>query len=94
MTGPARSVLDERGCGRIHEAALTLLEEVGCAVLDPEALALLKANGARVDGERARFGEVLVERARTTAPARFTVAGGRAEIPAWRKARLTCAATQ
>ncbi len=80
MNGAARAVLDERGCQKIHEAALTLLEEVGCAVLDPEALALLKANGVRVDGERARFGEALVERARSTAPARYTVAGRRPEL--------------
>ena len=80
MNGAARAVLDERGCQKIHEAALTLLEEVGCAVLDPEALALLQANGARVDGERARFGEALVERARSTAPARYTVAGRRPEL--------------
>ena len=80
MNGAAQAVLDERGCRKIHEAALTLLEEVGCAVLDPEALALLKANGARVDGERARFGEALVERARSTAPARYTVAGRRPEL--------------
>jgi trimethylamine--corrinoid protein Co-methyltransferase len=76
----AQPVLDERGCRRIHEAALTLLAEVGCAVLDPEALALLKANGARVDGQRARFGEALVERARTSAPARYTMASGRAGL--------------
>ena len=80
MNGAARAVLDERGCQKIHEAALTLLEEVGCAILDPEALALLKANGAQVDGERARFGEALVERARSTAPARYTVAGRRPEL--------------
>ena len=80
MNGAATAVLDERGCRKIHEAALRLLEEVGCAVLDPEALALLKANGARVDGERARFGEALVERARSTAPARYTVAGRRPEL--------------
>ena len=80
MNGAAQAVLDERGCRKIHEAALTLLEEVGCAVLDPEALALLRANGARVDGERARFGEALVERARSTAPARYTVAGRRPEL--------------
>ena len=80
MNGAARAVLDERGCRKIHEAALTLLGEVGCAVLDPEALALLQANGARVDGERARFGEALVERARSTAPARYTVAGRRPEL--------------
>ena len=39
MNGAATAVLDERGCRKIHEAALTLLEETGCAVLDPEALA-------------------------------------------------------
>ena len=80
MSASARAVLDERGCLQIHEAALKLLEEVGCAVLDPEALALLKANGARVEGERARFGNELVERARATAPARYTVAGRRPEL--------------
>ena len=80
MNGAARAVLDDRGCRKIHEAALRLLEEVGCAVLDPEALALLTANGARVDGGRARFGEALVERARSTTPARYTVAGRRPEL--------------
>ena len=86
MSASTRAVLDERGCLQIHEAALKLLEEVGCAVLDPEALALLKANGARVDGERARFGDELVERARATAPARYTVAGRRPEARPARRA--------
>jgi trimethylamine--corrinoid protein Co-methyltransferase len=80
LSQPASSVLDDRGCRRIHEAALQLLEEVGCAVLDPAALELLTAGGARVDGERARFGHALVERARSTAPARYTVAGRRPEL--------------
>jgi trimethylamine--corrinoid protein Co-methyltransferase len=76
MTAQAfAAVLDERGCRTIHEASLRLLEDVGCAVLDPEALALLGAAGARVDGERARFGDALVERARATVPASYTVAG-------------------
>jgi trimethylamine---corrinoid protein Co-methyltransferase len=73
-------VLDDQGCRQIHEAALKLLTEVGCAVLDPEALALLAAHGAAVDGERARFGEELVERARATVPAGYTVAGRRPEL--------------
>lgn len=80
MNGAAQAVLDERGCRKIHEAALELLGEVGCAVLDPEALALLRDAGARVDGRRARFGEALVEKARATAPARYTVAGRRPEL--------------
>jgi trimethylamine--corrinoid protein Co-methyltransferase len=80
VTEPVQSVLDDRGCRQIHEAALRLLDEVGCAVLDPEALALLEANGARVDGERARIGAALVERARATAPARYVVAGRRPEL--------------
>jgi len=74
------AVLDERGCRQIHEAALKLLSEVGCAVLDPEALALLAAHGAAVDGARARFGEGLVEQARATVPAGYTVAGRRPEL--------------
>ena len=80
MSAAEQSVLDEQGCRRVHEAALTLLQEVGCAVLDPEALALLKASGARVDRQRARFGDVLVEQARSTAPASYTVAGRRPEL--------------
>ena len=80
MIGSAQSALDERGCRTIHEAALRLLEEVGCAVLDPEALQLLRANGARVDGERAHLGETLVERARSTAPARYVMSGRRPEL--------------
>jgi trimethylamine--corrinoid protein Co-methyltransferase len=80
VNGATRAALDERGCRQIHEAALRLLGEVGCAVLDHETLTLLKANGASVDGERVRFGEDLVERARATAPARYTVAGRRPEL--------------
>jgi trimethylamine--corrinoid protein Co-methyltransferase len=80
VTEPVQRVLDDRGCRTIHQAALQLLDRVGCAVLDPEALALLKANGARVDGARARLGEALVEKARSSAPARYTVAGRRPEL--------------
>ena len=81
VTGlPAQSVLDEQGCRSIHEAALKLLGEVGCAVLDAEARELLRRDGARVDGERVRFGETLVEQARASVPAGFTVAGRRPEL--------------
>ena len=80
MTGPARSVLDDRSCRKIHEAALQLLERVGCAVLDPEALALFKQHGASVDDDRVRFGDALVEQTRATAPARYVVAGRRPEL--------------
>lgn len=80
MTEVVQSVLDDQGCRQIHEAALKLLDEVGCAVLDPEARELLRASGARVDGERVRFGEALVEQARGSAPAGFTVAGRRPEL--------------
>ena len=80
MIEPAHSALDESTCRQIHEAALRLLREVGCDVLDGEALALLAAHGASVDGARARVGEELVEQARTTVPAGFTVAGRRPEL--------------
>jgi trimethylamine--corrinoid protein Co-methyltransferase len=80
VTAPAQSVLDEQGCRQIHEAALKLLGDVGCAILDPEARELLRAHGARVDGERVRFGEALVEPARAGAPGGFTVAGRRPEL--------------
>lgn len=77
MTGPA---LDEQGCQLIHKAALRLLDEVGCVVLDPEALTLLRSHGATVEGENARFGRELVERAVATAPSGYTMAGRRAEL--------------
>lgn len=81
MIAPSQAtVLDDQGCRKIHEAALRLIDEVGCAVLDSEARELLKAGGARVDGERIHFGEALVEQARSTAPAGFTVAGRRPEL--------------
>jgi trimethylamine--corrinoid protein Co-methyltransferase len=80
VSPPFERVLDEQGCRQIHEAALRLLGETGCAVLDPEALALLAAHGAVVDGQLARFGGELVERARGTVPARYTVAGRRPEL--------------
>jgi trimethylamine---corrinoid protein Co-methyltransferase len=80
VNGAAQAALDEQGCRQIHEAALKLLGDVGCAVLDEEARELLKAHGARVDGEIVRFGDALVEQARATAPAGFTVAGRRPEL--------------
>jgi trimethylamine--corrinoid protein Co-methyltransferase len=75
-----RPSLDERGCERIHEAALRLLGDVGCVVLDPEALDLLKAHGAVADGECVRFGEELVAQALATVPSGYTVAGRRPEL--------------
>ncbi len=80
MSAAAGPALDTQSCTRIHEAALRLLREVGCDVLDEEARALLAAHGAAVDGARVTFGEDLVERARSTVPAGFTVAGRRPEL--------------
>ena len=80
MTDTAHGALDEKTCTQIHEAALRLLEDVGCDILDGEALALLAAHGATVDGARARFGAALVDKARATAPAGFTMAGRRPEL--------------
>lgn len=73
-------MIAERDLERVHDAALRLLHDVGCAVLDPEALALLEAHGAKVDGERARFGEELVAEALATVPAGYTVAGRRPDL--------------
>jgi len=73
-------VIDPAGLDAVHAGALRLLADVGCAVLEPEALALLAAGGATVDGQRARIGERLVERALATAPAGYTVAGRRPEL--------------
>jgi trimethylamine---corrinoid protein Co-methyltransferase len=75
-----QGALDDRGCRQIHEAALRLLNDVGCAVLDPGSRDLLAAHGARVDGERVRLDERLIEQARAAAPSGFTVAGRRPEL--------------
>jgi trimethylamine---corrinoid protein Co-methyltransferase len=80
VNAATQTALDEQGCRQIHDAALKLLGDVGCAVLDEEARELLRAHGARVDGEVVRFGDALVEEARATAPAGFTVAGRRPEL--------------
>jgi trimethylamine--corrinoid protein Co-methyltransferase len=80
VNGATQAVLDEQGCRQIHEAALRLLSKVGCAVLDPEARDLLASCGATIDGERVRFGDALVERARASAPGSYTVAGRRPEL--------------
>lgn len=80
VNGEVPRALNEDDRRRVHEAGLWLLKNVGCAVLDPEALHLLAAHGAEIDGERARFGEELVQRAIETAPAEFTVAGRRTEL--------------
>jgi trimethylamine---corrinoid protein Co-methyltransferase len=77
VTGPS---LDERGCARIHDAALRLLDGVGCVVRDPEALALLKVHGAVVEGECVRFGRALIDRALASVPAGYTVAGRRPDL--------------
>jgi trimethylamine---corrinoid protein Co-methyltransferase len=60
---------------RLHAAGLELLERVGVDVRDEAALALLAAEGARVDGMRARIPAHLVERAVATAPGSFVLRG-------------------
>jgi trimethylamine--corrinoid protein Co-methyltransferase len=56
----------------IHEASLRVLEEIGMDFLLPEARERLKAAGAEVRAERVRLPRGMVERALSTAPARFT----------------------
>jgi trimethylamine--corrinoid protein Co-methyltransferase len=57
----------------IFRAALHVLEHTGIEVHNDEALAVLKAQGAWVDGTRARIPSYLVRRALASAPSSFTV---------------------
>ena len=65
---PFVSRLSVAQCERLHEATLRELERTGLLVQEPEALELLVRAGARVDGDRVRIPERLVERAFDTAP--------------------------
>ena len=58
---------------RIAGAALGLLERVGVQLTEPEARELLHGAGARIEGERARVPEELVEEAIKSAPSTIAI---------------------
>ncbi|MBM4423770.1 MAG: trimethylamine methyltransferase [Chloroflexi bacterium] len=57
----------------IFRSALQVMEHTGIEVHNEEALSVLKAQGAAVEGTRARIPGYLVQRALSTAPSMFTV---------------------
>jgi len=63
----------------VHESALRVLEKTGVLVQDDEAVALLRSRGARCDGRRVRLDDGMVQRALSTAPSTFVLAGRRPE---------------
>lgn len=66
-------VLSDDQRQEIFRATLDVLEHTGVEVHSDEALDILKAQGARVDGMRARIPSYLVWRALASAPSSFTV---------------------
>jgi trimethylamine---corrinoid protein Co-methyltransferase len=66
--GLKTTALDREGCLALHRATLEVLEGTGVEVQHGLALDLLTANGARVDGTRARIPAALVDEALSTAP--------------------------
>jgi trimethylamine---corrinoid protein Co-methyltransferase len=66
-------VLSDDQRQEIFRAALHALEHTGVEVYNPEALDILKAQGAWVDGIRARIPSYLVWRALASAPSSFTI---------------------
>ena len=66
-------VLSDDQRQEIFRAALHVLEHTGIEIHNDEALDILKAQGACVDGTRARIPSYLVKRALASAPSSFTV---------------------
>lgn len=66
-------VLSDDQKQEIFRAVLEVLEHTGVEVHNDEALAVLQAQGAWVDGVRARIPSYLVRRALATAPSSFTI---------------------
>jgi trimethylamine--corrinoid protein Co-methyltransferase len=64
----------------VHESALRVLERTGVLVQDDEAVEVLRSRGARCDGRRVFLDEDLVQRALSTAPSSFVLAGRRPEL--------------
>jgi trimethylamine--corrinoid protein Co-methyltransferase len=66
-------VLSQDQCEEIYRASLKLLQYTGLVIHNDAALALLQQHGAQVSGNRAYIPAFMVERARGTAPASFTI---------------------
>jgi trimethylamine--corrinoid protein Co-methyltransferase len=70
---PRFELLDPALIDRVVAEALALLVRPGIKVEEPEAVALLVANGATVDGDRARIPEGMVRRALDSVPHAFAL---------------------
>jgi len=65
---PLLGRLTDGQCQELHAATLRVLERTGLLVQEPEALELLRRAGARVEADRVRIPQRLVERALSSAP--------------------------
>jgi len=68
ISGPFLGRLTDQQCQELHSATLRVLDRTGLLVQEPEAVDLLRAAGARVEGDRVRIPERLIEQALSTAP--------------------------
>lgn len=57
----------------IHKASINILEEIGIEIQDEESLELVKKNGIKVDGNRAYFTEVDINKYIQMAPTKFNL---------------------
>ncbi|MDJ0628281.1 MAG: trimethylamine methyltransferase family protein [Rhodobacter sp.] len=80
-----QTVFSDDEVAALHANALRVLQELGLKVLLPEARAVFRAAGALVDddAEIVRLGADIVEAAVRTAPAEFTIRGGRRADDVW-----------
>lgn len=72
---PAMDVFSTDEIAAMHDAALTMLEVEGVKVLLPEARDIFGAAGAIIRGEMVHIGREIIEAARASAPASFTLHG-------------------
>ena len=70
---PKQSVLSQEQIERIYSATLEILERIGSKITCPQALEILEAGGARINGDRVRIPNWLVEDALRKAPSRIAL---------------------
>lgn len=75
LVGGQYKPLNDEQVQKIHAASLAILERTGIQVEESQALQLFKDAGARVDGNRVRLSQKLIENALEKAPSRVVLAG-------------------
>ncbi len=80
-----QTIFSDDEVAALHANALRVLEELGLKILLPEARAVFRAAGALVDDgtEMVRIGAEIVGAALQTAPAEFTIRGGKPQDDVW-----------